>query len=120
MSPRLHPVLGTFVDALHRRLRIFGMAHSRCLALVLISAVCASIALTAPHLLSAIRIGLEFRGGSEILYVAAPTQRSAGDGVSAAPSRADLLSAARELGLRANAMGVSEPEIRVESPAQIR
>jgi preprotein translocase SecF subunit len=96
------------------------MAHSRCLALVLISAVCASIALTAPHLLSAIRIGLEFRGGSEILYVAAPTQRSAGDGVSAAPSRADLLSAARELGRRANAMGVSEPEIRVESPAQIR
>ncbi|MFI5013884.1 MAG: protein translocase subunit SecF [Hyphomicrobiales bacterium] len=76
--------------------------------------ICALIALTAPSLLRSTRIGLEFRGGSEILYVATTASGSP------APSRQDLLSTARELARRANASGVAEPDIRVESPAQIR
>ncbi|SEB99584.1 SecD/SecF fusion protein [Rhizobiales bacterium GAS191] len=89
------------------------LSRSR-IAVAVAAGICALIAVTAPSLLRSTRIGLEFRGGSEILYVAASVPGSA------EPSRTDLLSTARELARRANASGVAEPDIRVESPAQIR
>lgn len=90
---------------------------SRHLAWAIIAALAAMIAVTGPGLLHGTRIGLEFRGGTEILYVATPPQNST---AATPPSRADLLATARELGHRANASGVAEPDTRIESPAQIR
>jgi preprotein translocase SecF subunit len=91
------------------------MGHrARTLPWAVVTLIGAAIAMTTPGLLDKTRIGLEFRGGSEILYVASPLHGSA------PVNRSDLLAAATELGRRANATGVAEPEIRVESPAQIR
>ena len=91
---------------MHRRFRL--------LAWLIAAAICALIAFTAQGLASATRIGLEFRGGYEMLFVATPV--IAGGTV----TQADLLTTARELAHRANANGIAEPEVRVESPAQIR
>jgi SecD/SecF fusion protein len=88
--------------------------HIKALTWIIVALLCAALAATAPGLLGKTRIGLEFRGGAESLFVATALQGSA------PPSRADLLATATELGRRANATGVAEPEIRVESPAQIR
>jgi preprotein translocase subunit SecD len=84
------------------------------IAFAVSACICLLIALTAPGLLQSSRIGLAFRGGSEILYVATRAQGSE------APSREDLLSTARELAHRAKASGVAEPDSGVEAPARIR
>ncbi len=81
------------------------------LLLVLLIALAGS---TAPGLLSRTRIGLEFKGGHEILYAA--QSLTAGHEVTAA----ELLWTARLLDKRANGLGLAEPEIRIEHPAQIR
>ncbi|MBS0338124.1 MAG: protein translocase subunit SecF [Proteobacteria bacterium] len=81
---------------------------------LLLTAVLAVIFLTAPLLLKRTRIGLEFRGGYEILYSAQPLQANR------PVNRQELLQAARILDKRANGLGMAEPEIRIEDPAQIR
>jgi preprotein translocase SecF subunit len=88
--------------------------RSRVLAWLIAAGIFVLIALTARGLAGATRIGLEFRGGYELLFVATPTV----PGGTVSP--ADLLATARELAHRANASGIAEPEVRVESPAQIR
>jgi SecD/SecF fusion protein len=88
--------------------------RSRLLAWLIAAGIFALIALTARGLAGATRIGLEFRGGYELLFVATPIV----PGSTVSP--ADLLATARELAHRANASGIAEPEVRVESPAQIR
>lgn len=73
-----------------------------------------AMAFTAPKLIRDTRIGLEFRGGYEILFAAAPLE---GNGPL---EQGPLLEAAKILGQRANLLGVSEPEIQVESGNLIR
>lgn len=71
------------------------------LARLIAAAACTLIALTA-------------RSGCEILYVATPATPGA------SVSRDDLVATTHELAKRASANGVAEPEVRVDSPTQIR
>lgn len=68
----------------------------------------ALMAATAPSLLKHTRIGLEFRGGYEMVFVAMPLAPKT------TVDRADLLAAAGIVAKRANGLGVSEPKIDVE------
>lgn len=72
------------------------------------------IGATAPKLLHDTRIGLEFKGGYEILYVAEPLEPGK------PLEKATLLKTAGILSDRANTLGVAEPEIIVEGNNQIR
>lgn len=84
-----------------------------CLAAIML-ALGAAMALTLPALVDHTRVGLEFRGGYEMLFVAAPL-------AGGAPVNHDtLLQAATVLGQRANVLGVSEPDVVVEGSNQIR
>ncbi len=83
------------------------------LALCLIAFLTALIVLTVPKLLQNTRIGLEFRGGYEVLYVAESGEPGKID-------RATLLKTAEILGSRANALGVAEPDVIVEGSNLIR
>jgi len=105
-SARAKPVKALAECGVHRRLRL--------LAWLIAAGICVLIAGTAEGLAGATRIGLEFRGGYELLFVATPTA----PGGTVNPS--DLLATAHELARRASASGIAEPEVRVESPAQIR
>ena len=68
----------------------------------------------APYLVEHTRIGLEFKGGYEILYTAESTDPGK-------PVDKDtLLLTADILGKRANTLGVDEPEITLEGDDQIR
>ncbi|MCZ8519050.1 MULTISPECIES: protein translocase subunit SecD [Paenibacillus] len=82
------------------------------LGIVLI--VFASIGLTSPALLGGIKLGLDLRGGFEILYVAEPLE--AGQPV----TQASLLETARSIESRANAQKVAEPEVTTEGKDRIR
>lgn len=72
------------------------------------------MALTTPTLIQQTRIGLEFKGGYEILYEAQSLQ--AGQSV----ERANLLETAKTLSDRANRLGVAEPDVIIEGTNQIR
>jgi len=74
----------------------------------------AAVIVTSPYLVSHTRIGLEFRGGYEILYSA--ESPVAGQAVDAQA----LLEAAKVLESRANSLGVAEPEVTIEGGDQIR
>jgi len=74
----------------------------------------AAMSLTLPGLVNRTRVGLEFRGGYEMLFVAAPLAGGA------PVSHDSLLQAATVLGQRANLLGVSEPDVVVEGSDQIR
>ena len=67
-----------------------------------------------PYLLDHTRIGLEFKGGYEILYTAESTEPEK------PVDREALLQTADILGKRANTLGVDEPEITLEGDDQIR
>lgn len=67
-----------------------------------------------PYLLENTRIGLEFKGGYEILYTAESTDPTI------SVDRETLLQTADILGKRANTLGVDEPEITLEGDDQIR
>lgn len=84
------------------------------LAIGLIGFLMSLIALTTPTLLQNTRIGLEFKGGYEVLYVA--ESLTSGQPV----SKADLLKTAGALNSRANALGVAEPDVIVEGDNLIR
>lgn len=77
-------------------------------------ALAALMATTTPYLIRHIRIGLEFKGGYEILYKAAAKP----NGV--ALTHASLLDTAQQMEKQANALGVSEPEVRIEGSDRLR
>ncbi|WP_248927366.1 protein translocase subunit SecD [Paenibacillus hamazuiensis] len=76
--------------------------------------VFAAIGLTSPALLKNIKLGLDLKGGFEILYVAQPIEPG---GV---VTQDTLRETARSLEQRANASGVSEPEVTPEGKDRIR
>ncbi len=73
------------------------------------------MALTIPSLVKHTRIGLEFSGGYEMVFVAKPLASG-----SDSPGHDQLLEAVRILGERANRLGVSEPKIDILGADQIR
>ena len=84
------------------------------LAIFLIGFLISLITLITPTLLQNTKLGLEFKGGYEVLYVAdslTPGQQVA---------KADLLKTAGILNSRANALGVAEPDVIVEGDNLIR
>ncbi len=90
------------------------MIKKTVLPLLVIVFLSSLIALTTPFLLQNTRIGLEFKGGYEILYVAEPLQT--GKPV----SKADLLKTVSLLESSANKLGVAEPDIILEGNNLIR
>jgi preprotein translocase SecF subunit len=90
------------------------MVAPRLLLATILLALATAMALSLPQLATDTRVGLEFRGGYEILFVASPLP----DGRLADHDL--LLQAATVLGQRANRLGVSEPEVVVEGKDQIR
>lgn len=72
------------------------------------------MAYTSPGLLKDIRLGLDLKGGFEILYEAQPLE--AGQAV----TRESLTQTAKSLEQRANALGTSEPEVTTEGTNRIR
>lgn len=69
---------------------------------------------TSPYLLKNIRLGLDLKGGFEILYEAEPIE--AGKAI----TRDSLVETAKSLEKRANASGVAEPEVTTEGTNRIR
>ncbi|GAA3408265.1 protein translocase subunit SecD [Paenibacillus hodogayensis] len=72
------------------------------------------VAWSSPGLLPKIRLGLDLKGGFEILYVAEPVE--AGKEV----TRDSLIQTAQSLEKRANASGVAEPDVTTEGTNRIR
>lgn len=72
------------------------------------------MAYTSPGLLKDIRLGLDLKGGFEILYEAEPLE--AGQQV----TKESLTQTAKSLEQRANALGTSEPEVTTEGTNRIR
>ncbi len=69
---------------------------------------------TTPGLLDKVRLGLDLKGGFEILYHAEPMETGG------ALTRASLQKTAESLEKRANALGTSEPEVTTEGTDRIR
>lgn len=70
--------------------------------------------LSAQRLASQVRFGLEFRGGYEIYYVAAPAAGKI------RVSAEDMLATAKILRQRTESIGMAEPEIHIEGENHIR
>ena len=69
---------------------------------------------TSPSILQGIRLGLDLKGGFEILYVAEPIEPGK------TVTKDSLTETARSLEKRANEHGVAEPEVTVEGNDRIR
>lgn len=74
----------------------------------------AIMAWTTPDLLKNVRLGLDLKGGFEILYEASPIEGGA------KVTRESLLKTAQSLEERANKLGTSEPEVTTEGSDRIR
>ncbi|MNH99260.1 bifunctional preprotein translocase subunit SecD/SecF [compost metagenome] len=74
----------------------------------------AIMALTTPDLLKNVRLGLDLKGGFEILYEASPIEGGA------KVTKESLLKTAQSLEERANKLGTSEPEVTTEGTDRIR
>jgi len=72
------------------------------------------MAFTTPGLLDKVRLGLDLKGGFEILYHAEPME--AGQAL----TKSSLQKTAESLEKRANALGTSEPEVTTEGTDRIR
>ncbi|SET69226.1 protein translocase subunit SecD [Paenibacillus sp. NFR01] len=72
------------------------------------------MAVSTPGLLDKVRLGLDLKGGFEILYHAEPTETGA------ELTKASLQKTAESLEKRANALGTSEPEVTTEGTDRIR
>ncbi|MEF3312464.1 protein translocase subunit SecD [Paenibacillus sp. GYB004] len=72
------------------------------------------VAWSSPGLLSKVRLGLDLKGGFEILYVAEPIDEGK------AVTRDSLVQTAQSLAKRADASGVAEPEVTTEGTDRIR
>lgn len=80
----------------------------------IVAIIFAAIGITSPALLRNVKLGLDLKGGFEILYVAQPIEPG---GV---VTKDTLRETARSLETRANAQGVSEPEVTPEGSDRIR
>jgi SecD/SecF fusion protein len=69
---------------------------------------------TSPGLLNSLKLGLDLKGGFEILYEAQPLE--AGQSV----TRQSLIQTAQSLERRINALGTTEPEVTTEGSNRIR
>ncbi|MFC5447220.1 protein translocase subunit SecD [Paenibacillus aestuarii] len=76
--------------------------------------VLGSIAATSPKLVERIKLGLDLKGGFEILYTAEPL--TAGQPL----TKETLTQAADSLAKRADSLGVAEPEVSTEGTDRIR
>lgn len=84
-------------------------------ALILIVAISfAAIIMTGPGVINNVKLGLDLKGGFEILYEAEPIEEGK------QLTRDVLTQAAKSLAQRANATGVEEPEVTPELPNRIR
>src|ERR1700730_4485712 len=90
------------------------MPSRRPIFAILAIAIVAAIALAGPGIVSRTSIGLEFRGGYEVLFVAAPKPPAT------SLDHAALVATAKLLASGANALGVAEPEVAIESGDRIR
>ena len=80
---------------------------------MIVAIIAIAITFTGPSLIQNTRIGLEFKGGYEILYKVEPLNSSPLD-------KSLLLQEAQALESQANTLGISEPEVRIEGTDQIR
>ncbi len=81
---------------------------------ILVGAVFATIAVTSPHIVDNIKLGLDLKGGFEILYEAEPVDENG------TLTKDVLREAARSIEQRANANKVAEPEVTPEGENRIR
>ncbi|MBW7455460.1 protein translocase subunit SecD [Paenibacillus sepulcri] len=89
--------------------------NRRLLAFVLIVVVSVGVvAATSPMIIDKVRLGLDLKGGFEILYEAQPIE--AGGKV----TKESLTETAKSLEQRANATGVAEPDVTTEGSNRIR
>ncbi|MDP4095197.1 protein translocase subunit SecD [Paenibacillus sp. P96] len=87
----------------------------RVVSFILVVLVTAGVMIgTSPGLLNSLKLGLDLKGGFEVLYEAQPMQ--AGQAVTGE----SLLQTAQSLEARINAMGTSEPEVTTEGTNRIR
>ncbi|AKG35846.1 protein translocase subunit SecD [Paenibacillus durus] len=82
--------------------------------IITVLVLAAVMAVSTPGLLDRVRLGLDLKGGFEILYQAQPSEQ--GQEV----TRASLLQTAASLEKRANVLGTSEPEVTTEGTDRIR
>src|SRR5690606_17638316 len=88
---------------------------NKLLAFVLIVVITlGAVATTTPALLDKVRLGLDLKGGFEILYEAEPLMPGG------EVTRDALNETARSIMERANATGVAEPEVTPEGSNRIR
>ena len=80
---------------------------------MIVAIIAIAITFTGPSLIQNTRIGLEFKGGYEILYKVEPLDSTPLD-------KSLLLQEAQALESQANTLGISEPEVRIEGTDQIR
>ncbi|WNQ13003.1 protein translocase subunit SecD [Paenibacillus aurantius] len=91
------------------------MDRKRFTAFLLISVLLlAVVGATTPYLVSKVRLGLDLKGGFEILYVATPLEE--GQPV----TKESLTETARSLEERVNKTGIAEPDITTEGQDRIR
>jgi SecD/SecF fusion protein len=91
------------------------MDRKRFLTFILIAVILlVSVGTTSPSLLKQIRLGLDLKGGFEILYEASPIE------VGKEVTSDSLKETARSLEKRANANNVAEPEVTTEGKNRIR
>lgn len=91
------------------------MKVNRLIAFLLIVVVTlALVGVTSPSLVKKIRLGLDLKGGFEILYVATPIEEGG------TLTRDSLKKTAQSLEKRVNAEGIAEPEIYTEGNDRIR
>jgi SecD/SecF fusion protein len=90
------------------------MHRSRILLVLVVVALSAIMAATAPYLIRHTRIGLEFGGGYELTFTADPLEPASVVSPEALTKAAEILSE------RANATGISEPQVDILGQNQIR
>lgn len=81
---------------------------------LLVAILLGSVAATTPYMLDKLRLGLDLKGGFEILYEASPLD---GEG---SVDRNSLLETAKNLEKRIDAQGIAEPQITTEGSNRIR
>ncbi|WP_036724144.1 protein translocase subunit SecD [Paenibacillus forsythiae] len=82
--------------------------------IITVLVLAAVMAVSTPGLLDRVRLGLDLKGGFEILYQAQPSEQGQ------ELTRASLLQTAASLEKRANVLGTSEPEVTTEGTDRIR
>jgi preprotein translocase SecF subunit len=88
-------------------------SNNSLIALTIATILIAVITLTFRPLANRVRLGLEFKGGYEMLYVATPKPGSEA-------TQATMIDTVHRLEQRSRSSGVAEPDIRLENRNQIR